>query len=126
MPPLSRASETAACNGYANRSGPGPSLALAPLLNLPPLPPQGVAFGMLASYIPSGVVPGLGRVNGTAWSLTDLLLGGWVGRSVMGCHLGGQPHRPAGRWQSKMDQPGKRLCSCRLLPFAGSFIALAV
>lgn len=36
---------------------------------------QGVAFGMLASYIPSGVVPGLGRVNGTAWSLTDLLLG---------------------------------------------------
>ncbi|KAI7836300.1 hypothetical protein COHA_009808 [Chlorella ohadii] len=36
---------------------------------------QGIAFGMLASYIPSGVVPGLGRVNGTAWSLTDLLLG---------------------------------------------------
>ncbi len=40
-----------------------------------PLPLQGIAFGMLASYIPSGVVPGLGRVNGTAWSLTDLLLG---------------------------------------------------
>eukprot|EP00887_Chlorella_sp_A99_P003453 scaffold7.g3453.t1 len=36
---------------------------------------HGVSVGMLASYIPSAPVPGLGRISGTAWSFTDLLLG---------------------------------------------------
>eukprot|EP00887_Chlorella_sp_A99_P000958 scaffold5.g958.t1 len=36
---------------------------------------QGVGFGMLATYIPSAPVPGLGRISGTTWSVTDLLLG---------------------------------------------------
>lgn len=46
--------------------------------SLRPCPPacsQGVLFGMLATYIPSYPVPGLGRINGSVWSLTDLLLG---------------------------------------------------
>mgnify|MGYP001810880994 CR=1 FL=1 len=37
------------------------------------------SLAMLASYIPAGSLPGLGRIAGTAWSLTDLLLGGWAG-----------------------------------------------
>ena len=36
---------------------------------------HGVTIGMLSSYIPSNVVPGLGKVSGTAWSFTDMLLG---------------------------------------------------
>ncbi|EFN58148.1 hypothetical protein CHLNCDRAFT_141928 [Chlorella variabilis] len=36
---------------------------------------QGVLFGMLAAFIPSQAVPGLGRISGTVWSFTDLLLG---------------------------------------------------
>jgi hypothetical protein len=36
---------------------------------------HGVTLGMLGSYIPSGVIPGLGKISGTAWSLTDILLG---------------------------------------------------
>jgi hypothetical protein len=57
---------------------------------------QGVAQAMLSSYIPSNGVKGLGRVSGTAWSFTDLLLGKWAGlwatgaaRNVrgMGCAL---------------------------------------
>ncbi len=36
---------------------------------------QGVGFGMLASYIPNNHIPGIGRITGTVWSLTDLLLG---------------------------------------------------
>jgi hypothetical protein len=30
---------------------------------------------MIASYMPTGEIPGLGKVSGTAVSLTDLLLG---------------------------------------------------
>lgn len=40
---------------------------------------QGVLFGLLSSYIPAQPLPGLGRIAGTAWSLTDLVLGGLVG-----------------------------------------------
>jgi MFS family permease len=36
---------------------------------------HGVTIGMLSSYIPSHAVPGLGKVSGTAWSFTDMLLG---------------------------------------------------
>ena len=36
---------------------------------------QGVFFGMLASYIPAAPIPGVGRIAGTVWSLTDLVLG---------------------------------------------------
>ena len=45
---------------------------------------HGVSLAMLASYIPAHSVPGLGRISGTAWSFTDLLLGGWVGGLVGG------------------------------------------
>ncbi|KDD77011.1 hypothetical protein H632_c40p0 [Helicosporidium sp. ATCC 50920] len=36
---------------------------------------HGVSVAMLASYIPTGALPGLGRVAGTAWSFTDAVLG---------------------------------------------------
>jgi MFS family permease len=36
---------------------------------------HGVTIGMLSAYIPSNVIPGLGKVAGTAWSFTDVLLG---------------------------------------------------
>jgi MFS family permease len=36
---------------------------------------HGVTIGMLSAYIPSNVIPGLGKVSGTAWSFTDMLLG---------------------------------------------------
>lgn len=36
---------------------------------------HGVTLGMMSSAIPSGSVPGLGRISGTAWSVTDLVLG---------------------------------------------------
>ncbi len=38
---------------------------------------HGITLGMMSSAIPSGTVPGLGRVSGTAWSFTDLVLGGF-------------------------------------------------
>lgn len=37
---------------------------------------HGVTIGMLSTYIPSATIPGLGKVAGTAWSFTDMLLGG--------------------------------------------------
>lgn len=36
---------------------------------------HGVTIGMLSTYIPSATIPGLGKVAGTAWSFTDMLLG---------------------------------------------------
>lgn len=36
---------------------------------------HGVTIGMLSAYIPSSTIPGLGKVAGTAWSFTDMLLG---------------------------------------------------
>lgn len=36
---------------------------------------HGVTIGMLSAYIPSKEVPGLGKISGTAWSFTDMLLG---------------------------------------------------
>lgn len=54
-------------------------LAAAVLLGCHMALTHGVFLGMLASYIPSRPVPGLGRVSGTAWSLTDLLLGALSG-----------------------------------------------
>ncbi|KAL4428064.1 hypothetical protein ABPG75_002153 [Micractinium tetrahymenae] len=67
---------------------------------------QGVFFGMLASYIPAAPIPGVGRIAGTVWSLTDLALGmalayantlagrlcAWTakrGLGATGCFLGG-------------------------------------
>lgn len=65
---------------------------------------------MLASYIPSQPVPGLGRVSGTAWSVTDLALGA-----------------PAAAAQASLLQPcfllqGGRLAAmrCAALPTGGS------
>lgn len=36
---------------------------------------HGVTIGMLSAYIPSKNIPGIGKVAGTAWSFTDMLLG---------------------------------------------------
>jgi len=36
---------------------------------------HGISIAMLSSYIPANAIPGLGRVSGTAWSFTDLVLG---------------------------------------------------
>ena len=36
---------------------------------------HGVTIGMLSSYIPQTTIPGLGKITGTAWSFTDMLLG---------------------------------------------------
>jgi len=36
---------------------------------------HGVTIGMLSTYIPSHTIPGLGKITGTAWSFTDMLLG---------------------------------------------------
>ena len=51
--------------------------------NSPPPPhheknPQtlpGVTLAMIASYIPTGEVPGLGKISGTCWSFTDFVFG---------------------------------------------------
>lgn len=45
------------------------------LLGLHMAATHGVSVAMLSSYIPAQPVPGLGRLSGTAWALTDLLLG---------------------------------------------------
>lgn len=55
---------------------------------------QGALLGMLAAHMPRGEVPGLGRASGTAWALTDLLLGehavaGAAGRGMAGAQLAG-------------------------------------
>lgn len=47
----------------------------AVLLGLHMAATHGISLAMLASYIPAGELPGLGHVTGTAWALTDLLLG---------------------------------------------------
>lgn len=49
---------------------------------------HGVSLGMLAAYIPSHALPGLGPVGGTCWSLTDLALGGWARGRVGGRAVG--------------------------------------
>eukprot|EP00890_Picochlorum_soloecismus_P006851 jgi/Picsp_1/991/NSC_04475-R1_major facilitator superfamily mfs_1 len=36
---------------------------------------HGVTIGMLSAYIPTNTIPGLGKITGTAWSFTDMLLG---------------------------------------------------
>lgn len=36
---------------------------------------HGVTIGMLSSYIPQKTIPGLGKITGTAWSFTDMVLG---------------------------------------------------
>jgi len=36
---------------------------------------HGVTIGMLSAYIPNNTIPGLGKISGTAWSFTDMLLG---------------------------------------------------
>ena len=43
---------------------------------------HGVSVAMLSSYIPAAPVPGLGRLSGTAWACTDLLLGEGEGRCI--------------------------------------------
>lgn len=65
-----------------------------------------ITISMVASYMPTGVVPGIGRISGTAVSFTDLLLGfvlaasngvagmlsDWTasaGYGNVGCFLGG-------------------------------------
>ena len=40
-----------------------------------------VTVSMVASYMPTGDVPGLGRISGTAVSFTDLLLGFFLAAS---------------------------------------------
>ena len=36
---------------------------------------HGVTLAMMSSYIPTTKVPGIGKVSGTAWSLTDFIFG---------------------------------------------------
>ncbi len=36
---------------------------------------HGVTIAMMASYIPTTEVPGIGKIAGTCWSFTDLVLG---------------------------------------------------
>ena len=35
----------------------------------------GVTLAMIASYIPTGEIPGLGKISGTCWSFTDFVFG---------------------------------------------------
>lgn len=37
---------------------------------------HGVTLAMMSSYIPTTQVAGIGRISGTAWSLTDFIFGG--------------------------------------------------
>ncbi len=37
---------------------------------------HGVTLAMMSSYIPTTQVPGIGKISGTAWSLTDFIFGG--------------------------------------------------
>ena len=36
---------------------------------------HGVTLAMVASYIPTTEVPGIGKVSGTCWSFTDFVFG---------------------------------------------------
>ncbi len=36
---------------------------------------HGVTLAMIASYIPTGAVPGVGKISGTCWSFTDFVFG---------------------------------------------------
>ena len=36
---------------------------------------HGVTLAMVASYIPTAEVPGVGKVSGTCWSFTDFVFG---------------------------------------------------
>lgn len=36
---------------------------------------HGVTIAMVASYIPTTEVPGIGRISGTCWSFTDFVFG---------------------------------------------------
>lgn len=36
---------------------------------------HGVSIAMISAYIPTAPIPGIGKIVGTAWSFTDLLLG---------------------------------------------------
>ncbi|PSC70151.1 MFS transporter isoform B [Micractinium conductrix] len=62
-----------ACFAFA--PSPAGMVAGALMLGIHMAATHGVSLAMLASYIPAGSLPGLGRIAGTAWSLTDLLLG---------------------------------------------------
>ena len=55
--------------------------------------PQGVLFGMIASVVPSQPLPGLGRISGTVWAVTDLALGACV--CWLGWLMGHVPWLPA-------------------------------
>jgi hypothetical protein len=43
-----------------------------------------ITVSMIASYMPTGEVPGIGKLSGTAVSFTDLILGGWDGGARVG------------------------------------------
>lgn len=34
-----------------------------------------ITLSMIGSYMPTGNVPGVGKLSGTAWSVTDFILG---------------------------------------------------
>jgi len=36
---------------------------------------HGVTLAMMSSYIPTSQVAGIGKISGTAWSLTDFIFG---------------------------------------------------
>lgn len=36
---------------------------------------HGVTLAMVASYIPTRSIPGIGKVSGTCWSFTDFVFG---------------------------------------------------
>lgn len=49
----------------------------AGLLGLHMAMTHSITVSMVAAYMPTGQVPGLGRLSGTAVSFTDFLLGEW-------------------------------------------------
>jgi MFS family permease len=60
---------------FATASSAAGMAAGALLVGLHMAATHGITLGMMSSAIPAGTVPGLGRVSGTAWSFTDLVLG---------------------------------------------------
>ena len=68
-------------------SGAAGMAAGALLIGLHMAATHGVTLGMMSSAIPATTVPGLGRISGTAWSFTDLVLGALLLLSAVASHL---------------------------------------
>lgn len=69
----------------------------AGLLGLHMAMTHSITVAMIASYMPTGEVKGIGKLSGTAVSFTDFLLGAWKQPTVHGLPLWPQWRRcPAG------------------------------